>query len=102
MFSGKSRKGSVSHWCKKLAKRLSITVEVEMIDIKVKPHHDLTKECQTALDTKASNKVISCSHFFTALFNIQQQSTLVEQEGSEASSLVRLSKGTSTFDMART
>ena len=44
VFSGKNRKGSVSHWCKKLAKRLSITVEVEMIDIKVKPHYDLTKE----------------------------------------------------------
>ena len=44
VFSGKSRKGSVSHWRKKLAKRFSITVEVEMIDIKVRPHLDLTKE----------------------------------------------------------
>ena len=44
VFSGKSRKGSVSHWCKKLAKRFSITVEVAMIDIKVRPHLDLTKE----------------------------------------------------------
>ena len=44
VFSGKSRKGSVSHWCRKLASRFSIAVEVEMIDIKVRPHLDLTKE----------------------------------------------------------
>ena len=39
-----SQAKTVSHWCKKLAERLSITIEVEMIDIKVKPHYDLTKE----------------------------------------------------------
>ena len=42
LFSGKSRKGSVSHWCSKLAKRHSTAVEVEMVDVKVKPHVDLT------------------------------------------------------------
>ena len=44
IFSGKSRKGSVSHWCSKLAKLRSKAVQVEMIDIKVKPHIDLTKK----------------------------------------------------------
>ena len=42
LFSGKSRKGAVSHWCSKLAKRHSRAVEVEVVDIKVKPHVDLT------------------------------------------------------------
>ena len=42
LFSGQSRKGSVSHWCSKLAKRHSSAVSVEVVDIKVKPHVDLT------------------------------------------------------------
>ena len=45
LFSGKSRRGSVSHWCSKLSKRHSRAVQVEMVDIKVKPHIDLTKKC---------------------------------------------------------
>lgn len=44
IFSGKSRKGSVSHWCSKLSKRHSRAVKVEMVDIKVKPHIDLTQK----------------------------------------------------------
>ena len=37
-FSGSSRKGSVSAWAKKLGSRMGITVQVEMIDIKVRPN----------------------------------------------------------------
>ena len=77
VFSGKSRKGSVSHWCKKLAKRFSITVEVEMIDIKVRPHLDLTNF------SEASNGELSCYHTLTPMLNIQS-SSLVEQERTEA------------------
>lgn len=44
IFSGKSRKGSVSHWCSKLSKRHSRAVKVEMVDIKVTPHIDLTQK----------------------------------------------------------
>ena len=43
IFSGSSRKGSVSAWAKKLGSRMGITVQVEMIDIKVRPNWDLTK-----------------------------------------------------------
>jgi hypothetical protein len=43
LFSGSSRKGSVSAWAKKLGSRMGITDQVEMIDIKVRPNWDLTK-----------------------------------------------------------
>ena len=80
VFSGKNRKGSVSHWCKKLAKRLSITVEVEMIDIKVKPHYDLTKESVRRLwiqklQTRSYHAVIfspPCSTFSRAPWSNRQ------------------------------
>ena len=42
IFSGRPRKNSVSSWLKKLSKHLGIAVEVEMVDIRVRPFLDLT------------------------------------------------------------
>ena len=43
LFSGCPRKGSVSHWTRKLAAKWQIKVQIDMVDIKVRPHLDLTK-----------------------------------------------------------
>ena len=43
LFSGTHRQGSVAHWVRKLSKMPNCQVEITMIDIKVKPHWDLTK-----------------------------------------------------------
>ena len=74
IFSGKSRKGSVSHWCSILSKRHSRAVKVEMVDIKVKPHIDLTQKSnrdkilQKMKDTKYNVIIFSppCSTFSRA------------------------------------
>ena len=59
-FSGSSRKGSVSSWAKKLGSRMGITVQVEMIDIKVRPNWDLTKSKNRQL---LLNKIRSGRYF---------------------------------------
>ena len=60
IFSGSSRKGSVSSWAKKLGSRMCITVQVEMIDIKVRPNWDLTKSKNRQL---LLNKIRSGRYF---------------------------------------
>ena len=100
VFSGKSCKGAVSHWCKTLAKRLSIAVEVEMIDIKVKPHLDLTKESvRQKLLHRLQVESFHAAIFSPTLFNLQQ-SALVKQKRSEGCAVIRSSEGSATFDMA--
>ena len=42
-FSGKPRKNSVSSWLRKLSKQLGVTMEIEMVDIQVRPFLDLTR-----------------------------------------------------------
>ena len=43
LFSGLPRKGSVAYWLRKLAKRHEIQLEMSCVDIRVRPHYDLTK-----------------------------------------------------------
>ena len=42
LFSGKPRKGSVSSWLRSLAKRGDVKLEMECLDIQVRPFVDLT------------------------------------------------------------
>ena len=44
LFSGSPRKGSVKSWATKLAAKWGVRVQVDMVDIKVRPHLDLTKD----------------------------------------------------------
>ena len=44
LFSGSPRKGSVKSWATKLAAKWGVKVQVDMVDIKVRPHLDLTKD----------------------------------------------------------
>ena len=44
ILSGRPRKNSVSSWLRKLSKHFGVTVEVEMVDIQIKPHLDITKD----------------------------------------------------------
>ena len=43
LFSGCTRKGSVSHWTRKLATKWNVKVQIDMVDIRVRPHLDVTK-----------------------------------------------------------
>lgn len=43
MFSGIARKGSVAAWTKKLSAKWGVKVQIDMVDIRVRPHLDLTK-----------------------------------------------------------
>ena len=95
LFSGTPRKGSVAHWIRKLSKKFGCQVEVTMIDIKVKPHWDLTKKevQQRVVDIfRLGDSVIA------TMFNLQS-SNLVEQEGSTTSQIFYPSSGTSWTDM---
>lgn len=42
LFSGRPRKNSIAAWLRKLSKKLGVTVQVEMVDIQVRPHLDVT------------------------------------------------------------
>ena len=96
IFSGKSRKGSVSHWCSKLSKRHSRAVKVEMVDIKVKPHIDLTQKSnrdKILQKMKDEGQELQCYHFFSTVFNVQSGS-MVKPKRSQASSFLCATKGT--------
>ena len=43
MFSGTPRKGSVAAWTRKLAAKWGVKVQIDMVDIRVRPHLDLTE-----------------------------------------------------------
>ena len=60
VFSGRSRKNSVSSWLRKLSKQFDVTVEVEMVDIQVKPHLDITKE---EVQQQLLNKIAAGRYF---------------------------------------
>lgn len=65
IFSGKPRKNSVSSWLQKLSKRYNVAVEVEMIDIQVRPFLDLTRsDVQQRLLSK-----IASGKYFAVLFS---------------------------------
>ena len=63
-FLEKPRKNSVSSWLRKLSKQFQVAVEVEMVDIQVRPYHDLTsaKVQQNLLSKIASGR------YFAMLF----------------------------------
>ena len=65
VFSGKPRKNSVSSWLHKLSKQFGVAVEVEMVDIQVRPFLDLTKQ---SVQQRLLNK-IATGHFFAVLFS---------------------------------
>jgi hypothetical protein len=56
VFSGKPRKNSVSSWLRKLSKQLGVAVEVEMVDIQVRPFLDLTR---AEVQQRLLNKIAS-------------------------------------------
>lgn len=64
-FSGRPRKNSVSSWLRKLSKRLGVAVEVEMVDIQVRPFLDLT---QKGVQQRLLNK-IATGHYDAVLFS---------------------------------
>ena len=43
LFSGLPRKGSLASWLRRISKRRGQTLDIRCIDIRVKPHYDLTK-----------------------------------------------------------
>ena len=65
VFSGKPRKNSIKFWLRKLSKQFQVAIEVEMIDIQVPPHHDLTKE---SVQKHLSNKIAS-GRYYAVLLN---------------------------------
>ena len=77
LFSGCPRKGSVSHWTRKLAAKWHIKVQIDMVDIKVKPHLDLTRSSvqQSLLNKVESGYYVAiimsppCSTFTRATFS---------------------------------
>ena len=77
LFSGCSRKGSVSFWTRKLAAKWQVKVQIDMVDIKVRPHLDLTKGAvQQSLLNKIKAGVYAaiimsppCSTFTRATFS---------------------------------
>ena len=54
LFSGCARKGSVSFWTRKLAAKWHLKVQIDMVDIKVRPHLDMTKR---AVQQSLLNKI---------------------------------------------
>jgi hypothetical protein len=60
VFSGRPRKNSVSSWLRKLSKQFDVTVEIEMVDIQVKPHLDITKD---EVQQQLLNKIAAGRYF---------------------------------------
>ena len=77
LFSGCTRKGSVSFWTRKLAAKWQMKVQIDMVDIKVRPHLDVTKRAvQQSLLNKIKAEVYAaiilsppCSTFTRATFS---------------------------------
>ena len=77
LFSGCARKGSVSFWTRKLAAKWQLKVQIDMVDIKVRPHLDVTKRAvQQSLLNKIKAGVYAaiilsppCSTFTRATFS---------------------------------
>ena len=77
LFSGCARKGSVSFWTRKLAAKWHLKVQIDMVDIKVRPHLDMTKRAvQQSLLNKIKAGVYAaiilsppCSTFTRATFS---------------------------------
>ena len=88
LFSGCARKGSVSFWTRKLAAKWQVKVQIDMVDIKVRPHLDVTKRAvQQSLLNKIKAGVYAaiilsppCSTFHTC--------NLLEQKGAQTCAYV--------------
>eukprot|EP00435_Cladocopium_sp_Y103_P066703 s951_g29.t1 len=65
VFSGKPRKNSIAAWLRKLARKSNLLVEVEMVDIQVRPFMDLTNK---AVQQRLLNK-IATGRYFAVLFS---------------------------------
>ena len=65
IFSGKPRKNSVSSWLRRLSKRYGVALEIEMVDIQVRPFLDLTRE---AVQRRLLNK-INPGYYFAVLLS---------------------------------
>ena len=60
IFSGKPRKNSVSSWLRRLSKTFGVDIEVEMVDIQVRPFLDLT---QSEVQRRLLNKIAAGRYF---------------------------------------
>ena len=99
MFSGIARKGSVAAWTKKLSAKWGVKVQIDMVDIRVRPHLDLTKaSVQKELLNKISSGFYAAVIFESTVFNFHQ-SYLFESKRTQASAILCSLARTLAFDL---
>ena len=91
MFSGIARKGSVAAWTKKLSAKWGVKVQIDMVDIRVRPHLEGTVKQDFIW-------FLCCNHFESTVFNFHQ-SYLFESKRAQASAILCSLARTLAFDL---
>ena len=94
LFSGIPRKGSVAYWLRIFAKRRGFEVEVHCIDIRVRPHYDLTKSATPSrVSQEYHSREILCHCCVTTLLHFLS-GLLGQPTGPSAGEVLYSSEGT--------